>query len=74
LPYLGEVLDAPDPGNLRHVTLIWRTRAIVADLSGKNPNVFYEAGIAYTIGRDVIPITQSMDDIPFDLRSLRSVH
>ena len=55
------------------IDLIWRARVIVADLSGKNPNVFYEAGIAYTIGREVIPITQSMDDIPFDLRSIRSV-
>ena len=55
------------------IDLIWRARVIVADLSGKNPNVFYEAGIAYTIGREVIPITQSMDDVPFDLRSIRSV-
>jgi hypothetical protein len=35
--------------------------------------VFYEAGIAHTLGRDAILITQSEHDIPFDLRHLRYV-
>jgi hypothetical protein len=56
------------------INLIWRARVVVADLTGKNPNVFYEAGIAHTLGREVIQIAQSMDDIPFDLRSIRSLH
>jgi len=34
-------------------------------------NVFYELGIAHTLGRTVIIITQNEDDIPFDLRHLR---
>jgi hypothetical protein len=33
--------------------------------------VFYEAGIAHTLGKHVIPITQSAEDIPFDLRHHR---
>ena len=40
---------------------------------GRNPNVFYETGIAHTLGREVILITQSESDIPFDLRHLRYV-
>jgi hypothetical protein len=55
------------------INLIWRAQVVVADLTGKNPNVFYEAGISHTLGREVIQIAQSMDDIPFDLRSIRSV-
>ena len=39
--------------------------------SGKNPNVFYEIGIAHTLGKNVIPITQNIDDVPFDLRHHR---
>ena len=35
--------------------------------------MFYEAGIAHTLGREVILITQSEHDIPFDLRHLRYV-
>lgn len=39
-----------------------------------NPNVFYEAGIAHTLGKHVIPITQVADHIPFDLRHHRYIH
>ncbi|PUB26909.1 hypothetical protein C8K30_105136 [Promicromonospora sp. AC04] len=55
------------------LSLIWRSRVVVSDLSGKNPNVFYETGIAHTIGRDVVPIAQSLSDVPFDLRSIRTL-
>jgi hypothetical protein len=55
------------------INLIWRARVVIADLTSRNTNVFYETGIAHTLGRDVIQIAQSMDDVPFDLRSLRSV-
>ncbi len=55
------------------VSLIDRSRIVICDCTGRNPNVFYEAGIAHTLGRDVILITQSDHDIPFDLRHLRYV-
>lgn len=55
------------------VSLINRSRVVVCDCTGRNPNVFYEVGIAHTLGRDVILITQSEADIPFDLRHLRYV-
>lgn len=55
------------------VGLIDRSRVVVCDCSGRNPNVFYEAGIAHTLGREVILITQSEQDIPFDLRHLRYI-
>jgi hypothetical protein len=53
--------------------LIWTARVVISDLTGKNANVFYETGIAHTIGRDVVLITQSMDYVPFDLRSIRAL-
>jgi hypothetical protein len=55
------------------VSLIDRSRIVICDCSGKNPNVFYEAGIAHTLGREVILITQNEQDIPFDLRHLRYI-
>lgn len=54
-------------------TLIDRSRIVVCDCSGRNPNVFYEAGIAHALGREVIILTQSEHDIPFDLRHLRYI-
>ena len=41
---------------------------IVADMTGKNPNVFYEVGYAHALDKVVLLITQSADDIPFDLK------
>ncbi|KQQ17619.1 hypothetical protein ASF56_23140 [Methylobacterium sp. Leaf122] len=55
------------------VSLIDRSRVVICDCTGRNPNVFYEAGIAHTLGREVILITQSGADIPFDLRHLRYI-
>ncbi len=54
-------------------SLIFRSFIVVCDFTGKNPNVFYEAGIAHTLGKHVIPITQSDGDIPFDLRHHRQL-
>ena len=55
------------------VDLIAASRVVIVDCSQKNPNVFYEMGIAHTLGRDVIPITQSNTDVPFDISHLRYV-
>lgn len=46
---------------------------VISDLSTKNPNVFYETGIAHTLGKVVILLSQSMDDVPFDLRHLNVI-
>ena len=51
--------------------LIYCSRVVVVDFSGKNPNVMYETGVAHTLGKHVIPITQSIDDVPSDLRHHR---
>ena len=57
------------------VTDIWSytqsAKLILADLSGKNPNVFYELGLAHALAKPAILIAESMDDVPFDLRALR---
>lgn len=44
---------------------------IVADLTGQNANVFYEVGIAHAKDKPVLLMTQSLDDVPFDLRHRR---
>lgn len=55
------------------VSIIARAKVVICDCTGKNPNVFYEAGIAHAIGKEVILITQSEHDVPFDLRHLRYI-
>lgn len=56
---------------------IWRytkeCRLVLADLTGKNPNVLYELGLAHAIAKPGIIITENLEDIPFDLRALRII-
>jgi hypothetical protein len=47
--------------------LIVRANIVVCDFTGKNPNVFYETGIAHTLGKHVVPITQHGSDVPADV-------
>jgi len=46
---------------------------IIADLTGRNANVFYELGIAHTLGKRFIPITQNIKELPFDLNRYRCI-
>jgi hypothetical protein len=50
-----------------------QAKIILADLSGKNPNVFYELGLAHALTKPAILVTETMEDVPFDLRSLRVI-
>jgi len=43
---------------------------IIVDLTGRNPNVFYELALAHTRTKEVLLLTQDIEDVPFDLRGL----
>jgi hypothetical protein len=47
---------------------IVKANIVVAEMSERNPNVFYEAGYAHGLGKNVILLTKSANDIPFDLK------
>jgi len=55
------------------VASIANSNLIVADLTGANPNVYYEVGLAHAFRKQVILMTQEIDDLPFDLRSYRVI-
>jgi hypothetical protein len=50
-------------------------RFVIAEISGGNDNVFYELGIAHTLNKPAILITQarSPEEVPFDVRHLRYI-
>jgi hypothetical protein len=60
-PIMEDVLDQ-----------IGRADLIVPDFTGKNANVFYEAGYAKALRKPVVQIAQSVSDLPFDVRHLRT--
>lgn len=52
---------------------IYASKIVIADCTGRNPNVFYEIGIAHVLGIPTILITQNIDDVPFDVLSRRLI-
>jgi hypothetical protein len=50
-----------------------RADFVIADITGKNPNVLYELGIAHTLAKPVLIISQSAGDIPIDLSTRRVI-
>jgi hypothetical protein len=50
---------------------ILESEFLIADLTTQNPNVFYELGIAHALAKDVILTCQTIEDVPFDVRSSR---
>ncbi len=59
------------------VEQIWeqvvKADVLLADLTGKNANVFYELGLAHAARKPVVFTAASVDDVPFDLRHLRVI-
>jgi len=41
---------------------------IVADMTDRNPNVFYEVGYAHALSKRAVLLTRHAEDIPFDLK------
>lgn len=62
-----------DPGPIFDsiMDVINRSAVVIADITGNNPNVFFEIGIAYSLGKKVILISQDVENIPFYTRSWR---
>src|SRR5690349_23800137 len=47
---------------------------VIADLTGRNPNVFYELGVRHALRNGTILLAQDINDVPFDLRGQRTIH
>ncbi len=50
-----------------------RADLIIAELTSLNPNVLYELGIAHGLLKPTVLLTQTIEDVPFDLRSYRMI-
>ncbi len=59
------------------VEQIWeqieKATVLLADLSGRNANVFYELGLAHAARKPVVFTANNVEDVPFDLRHLRVI-
>lgn len=49
-------------------------RVLVAELTSRNPNVFYELGLAHALKKPVVLVAATELDVPFDLRHIRVIY
>jgi len=52
---------------------IQKAKVMLADLTDKNANVFYELGLAHAVKKPVVFTAAQVEDVPFDLRHLRVI-
>src|SRR5580658_3641169 len=67
--------EIADTGSIAReiINSIFHADVVVADLSGNNPNVFYELGVAHSMGNKTIMITQACEAVPFDVNAYRFI-
>lgn len=70
--------DADIFGTGKIIDQIWSginaAKVLVAELTTRNPNVFYELGLAHALKKPVVLVSSNGDDVPFDLRHIRVIY
>lgn len=49
-------------------------KVLVAELTTRNPNVFYELGLAHALKKPVVLVSAKEEDVPFDLQHIRVIY
>ena len=49
-------------------------KVLVAELTSRNANVFYELGLAHALEKPVVLVSSNEDDVPFDLQHIRVIY
>jgi len=70
--------DADIFGTGKIIDQIWTginaAKILISELTLRNPNVFYELGIAHALKKPVVLICSNEDDVPFDLKHIRVIY
>jgi hypothetical protein len=65
-------------GTGKIIDQIWaglnRAKVLLAELSGRNPNVLYELGLAHALHKPVVLVSSNEPDVPFDIRHVRVIY
>lgn len=72
-PIRADKINAVGNINDQIIHYLLESHLVLADLSGHNPNVFYELGIRHAISKPYIQFIEKNDPLPFDVASLRSI-
>jgi hypothetical protein len=72
-PYRADLDLTPGAITPKMLTTLLTARLVIADLTGRNPNVFYELGITHSFARPLISIADSSKSLPFDAKDERVI-
>ncbi len=65
----------PEPGIISSqiITRLAEDPLVIADLTGRNPNVYYELALRHTIKKPVVQIIDNSESLPFDIAATRTI-
>lgn len=65
-------------GTGKIIDQVWRgiteAKVLIAELTNRNPNVFYELGLAHALTKPVVLVSSNEQDVPFDLQHIRVIY
>ncbi|WP_164198891.1 hypothetical protein [[Micrococcus luteus] ATCC 49442] len=65
--------ESPDSISQHVIRKLWEADLVIADLTGHNPNVFYELAIAHGWRKPVVHLIAKGETIPFDIVDQRTI-
>jgi nucleoside 2-deoxyribosyltransferase len=69
----SDKMDQPGSITNQIIEKIVESDLVIADLSGQNPNVFYELAVRHATGKPYIQLIDDSADIPFDVSDIRTI-
>ena len=65
-------------GTGKIIDQIWNgissAKVLISELTKRNPNVFYELGLAHALKKPVVLVSSNEEDVPFDLQHIRVIY
>lgn len=72
-PERSDMIAMPGSITLDIVQRLVEYDLVIADLTGRNPNVYYELAIRHATQKPVVHIIREGEEIPFDLKDARTI-
>lgn len=72
-PVRSDNIAAPGMITTQIITHILNDKLVIADLTGHNPNVFYEIALRHAFRKPIVQMVQKGQELPFDVSGMRTI-